>query len=137
MTNLLNLALPIINNIIDATTGIFQVRSCDGETINDIGVPVPSYGEWLGCNGTVQPVKRDRYEALGLDWSKNYINIWGSVIMHTIGDKKQPDQVKWRDRIWNVITINEWNPHNGWVNATAVEDTREREDVEDEDEDED
>ena len=54
MKNLLNLALPIINTVIDASSGNFQFRSMSGEEINDIGVPVPTYGDWIACRGAVQ-----------------------------------------------------------------------------------
>jgi len=124
LINLLEQVLPIINNVIDPMTGVFQFRTLVGQEINEIGIPVPTYGPWYTCHGTVQPVNRSRYEALGLDWSKNYINAWGSVMMHTVGEHEQPDQILWRDRLWLVTAVTEWKPHNGWVNVTAVEDKR-------------
>lgn len=124
MKNLLNLALPLINTVVDASSGEFRFRSMQGEEVNEIGVPVPSYGEWNLCRGSVQPVPRSRYEALGLDWSKNYINAWGSVVMATVTETNQPDQILWRGKLWNVTTITEWNPQDGWMNVTAVEERR-------------
>lgn len=124
MKNLLNLALPLINTVIDASSGNFKVRSMSTETVNDIGVPVPTYGGWSSCQGAVQPIARSRYEALGLDFSKNYINAWGSIVMSTVTETSQPDQILWRGKLWNITTITEWNPQDGWMNVTAVEDQR-------------
>lgn len=124
LVNLLEHALPIINNVIDQTSGTFQFRSQESEEVNEIGNPVASYGPWIPCQGAVQPVQRSRYEALGLDWSKKYINCWGSVLMNTIDKDTQPDQILWRGRLWNVTAVNDWNYHNGWVNVTACEDKR-------------
>lgn len=124
LINLLEEVLPIINNVIDSTTGTFQFRSMLEETVNEIGIPVPTYSEWVTCQGTVQPVNRNRYDALGLDWSKSYINAWGSVRMNTVDDMKQPDQILWRGMLWNVTSVDEWHPHNGWVKVTAVQDKR-------------
>lgn len=131
MTNLLELVLPMISNIIDPSMSVFKFRSLVGETINDIGVKVPTYDyEWSNapsCQGSVQPVQRSRYEALGLDWSKNYIQVWGSVVLKDLGVARQPSQIFWQGRTWNVTALTEWNPHNGWMNCTAAEDKRETE----------
>lgn len=124
MINLLNLALPIIHTVTEKVTGIFKFRSLFEETVNRIGVKVPTYGGWSTCQGEVQPVERSRYEALGLDWSKNYINAWGSVVVSSVTEVKQPDQILWGGKLWNVTSVNEWNPQNGWVNVTAVQDKR-------------
>ena len=122
--NLLEEVLPIINNVIEPTTGTFQFRSMTGETINEIGTPIPSWSEWTTCQGTVQPVNRSRYEALGLDWSKKYVNAWGSCHMTTVDDARQPDQILWRGMLWNVTAVDQWDPHNGWVHVTACQDKR-------------
>lgn len=124
MINLLELALPIIHTVTEAAAGVFSFRSLIGEKKNAIGVKVPTYGGWTAVSGEVQPVQRSRYEALGLDWSKNYINAWGSVIMKSVTEMKQPDQILWNGMLWLVTSVNEWNPQNGWVNVTAVQDKR-------------
>ena len=123
-TNLLELVLPIIYNVVEPQTGVFKFRSMVGESVNEIGVPVPSYSEWVECFGTVQPVNRSRYEALGLDWSKKYINCWGSCHMNTVDANLQPTQVLWQGMLWNVTSVDQWDPHDGWVHVTACQDKR-------------
>lgn len=124
MTNLLELVLPMISNIIDPRESVFKYRCLIGEQRNELGVKIPQYGPWGSIQGSVQPVQRSRYEALGLDFAKNYINVWGSVALLDLGRQKAPDQILWRGKLWNITSLTEWNPHNGWMNCTAVEDKR-------------
>lgn len=122
--NLLEQVLPIIYNIVEPATGIFKFRSMSGEAINEIGIPVPSFSEWGECMGTVQPVNRSRYDALGLDWSKKYVNAWGSITLNTIDKDSQPDQILWQGYLWNVSSVDQWDPHNGWCHVMACQDKR-------------
>lgn len=124
MINLLELAMPIIHTVTEAMGGVFSFRSLTGEEKTRIGTKIPKYGKWNPVQGEVQPVQRSRYSDLGLDFSKNYINAWGSVVMNTVTEMKQPDQILWRGMLWTVTAVNEWNPQNGWVNVTAVQDKR-------------
>ena len=124
MVNLLELVLPVVGNVVDSEQSEFDYRCLEGEEINELGVKVATYGPWAHCKGSVQPVQRSRYEALGLDWAKNYISIWGSIVLTDLSTAKQPSQILWQGSLWNVTALTEWNPHNGWMNCTAVWDRR-------------
>lgn len=124
MFNVLQLALPVINTVIDGGSGVFSVRNMLGEEVNELGVKQASYGKWYECVGAVQYVQRQMYADMGLDFTKNYINAWGTIIIHGNAIQKQPDQVLYDGYVWNVKTVNEWNVHNGWVNVVAVQDKR-------------
>ena len=102
----------------------FYYRLYEGETRNELGVKIPSYGQWLSCRGMVQPVNRSKYEDLGLDFAKNYINVWGTLNLKTVGLQNQPDQILWNSCIWTITAVNEWFQYNNWVNVTAVQDKR-------------
>ena len=118
LPNLLELALGILPPV------EFQHRYFIGEARNEIGVEIHSYSEWKTCVGMVQPVQRSRYQDLGLDFAKNYINVWGSIELHTIGLQDQPDQILWGGHLWNITAVNDWPYYNGWVNVTAAQDKR-------------
>jgi len=124
MINIVDLALPIIHTVTEAMAGIFSFQSLIGEEKTKIGTKIPKYGKWTPVQGEVQPVQRSRYSDLGLDWTKNYINAWGSVVMKGLTEVKQPDRILWNGMLWVVTAVNEWNPQNGWVNVTAVQDKR-------------
>ncbi|MCQ2299917.1 MAG: hypothetical protein MJZ81_07335 [Bacteroidales bacterium] len=116
--NLLETALSLLPSV------NFMHRHFTGSEVDEFGQDAPSYSEWSVCRGMVQPVQRSKYEDLGLDFSKTYINVWGSIPLFTAGVQKQPDQILWNGYIWNVTAVNEWNQYNGWVSVTAVQEKR-------------
>lgn len=124
MINIHELALPVINTVVNGDSGVFAFRYFLGQNINEIGIAVPTYGPWYGIKGNVQYVPRKMYQELGLDFTKVYINAWASVEINDNAMKKQPDQLFWRGFLWNVTSNSEWNLANGWVNVTAVKDKR-------------
>lgn len=124
MININELALPVINTVVNGYSGYFAFRYFLEQTIDELGVAQAKYSPWYGIVGNVQYVPRKIYEELGLDFSKVYINAWGSVEIFDNSMKNQPDQLFWRGYLWNVQSQSEWNWQNGWVNVTAVQDKR-------------
>ena len=124
MMNIHELALPIINTVVNEDSGYFAFRYFLGQEINDLGVGIPTFSKWYGIKGNVQYVPRKMYEELGLEFTKVYINAWASVEINDNAMKSQPDQLFWRGFLWNVTSNSEWNWQNGWVNVTAVKDKR-------------
>lgn len=125
MININELALPVINTVVNGDSGVFAFRYFLGqEDKNGLGIMVPTYGPWYGIRGNVQYVPRKMYQDLGLEFTKVYINAWASVEINDNAMKDQPDQLFWRGYLWNVTSNSEWNLANGWVNVTAVKDKR-------------
>ena len=129
MININELALPVINTVVNGDSGVFAFRYFLKQDINELGNAVPTYGPWYGIRGNVQYVPRKMYSDLGLDFTKVYINAWASVEINDNAMKNQPDQLFWRGFLWNVQSNSEWNWQNGWVNVTAVKDKRYVEDA--------
>lgn len=125
MLNINELALPVINTVVNENSGYFAFRYfLSQDTANELGIMVPTYGPWYGIKGNVQYVPRKMYEELGLEFTKVYINAWASVEIYDNAMQNQPDQLFWRGFLWNVTSNSEWNLANGWVNVTAVKDKR-------------
>ena len=125
MLNINELALPVINTVVNENSGYFAFRYFQSQdTANELGIMVPTYGPWYGIKGNVQYVPRKMYEELGLEFTKVYINAWASVEIYDNAMQNQPDQLFWRGFLWNVTSNSEWNLANGWVNVTAVKDKR-------------
>ena len=124
MMNINELALPVINTVVNGDSGVFAFRYFLKQDINELGNAVPTYSPWYGIRGNVQYVPRKMYSDLGLDFTKVYINAWASVEIYANAMKNQPDQLYWRGYLWNVQSNSEWNWQNGWVNVTAVKDKR-------------
>ena len=131
MININELALPVINSVVNGNSGVFAFRYFLGQEVNELGIAFPTYGPWYGIRGNVQYVPRKMYPDLGLDFTKVYINAWASVEIFDNAMKAQPDQLYWRGYLWNVESEGEWNLANGWVNVTAVKDKRYEEEEED------
>lgn len=136
MMNINELALPVINRVVEGDSGVFAFRYFLGQKVNDFGVMEAKYGEWYGIRGNVQYVPRKMYEDLGLDFTKVYINAWASVVIDDNAMQAQPDQLFWKGYLWNVTSNSEWNWQNGWVNVTAVKDKRYEGDGDDSDQSE-
>ena len=124
MININELALPVLHTVVNSDSGVFAFRYFQGQTIDEYGVAVPTYGPWYGVQGNVQYVQRKMYADLGLDFTKVYINAWASIELNDNAMQKQPDQLFWKGYLWNVQSNSEWNWQDGWVNVTAVKDKR-------------
>lgn len=116
-----------LGNILEAALSVlpavsFRYRAFRKSEVDEFGQKRPEYGEWKVCRGMVQPVNRTAYEDMGLDFSKNYVNAWGSIPLETVSDETSPGQILYNGRLWNITAVNEWNQYNGWTNVTAVQD---------------
>lgn len=114
--NILEAALSLVPAV------VFRYRSFKSDAVDEYGQKRATYSAWVSCRGMVAPVQRSAYEDMGLDFTKNYINAWGSIPLYTVSDHNQPDQILWNGRLWNITAVNEWNQYNGWANVTAVQD---------------
>jgi hypothetical protein len=124
LTNLFEKAMGVLPSV------TFEYRHFVGSVKNDMRVLVPSYADgdneegWVACRGMVQPVQQSAYKDLGLDKSKRNVNAWGSIPLKTVTNQEQPDQIRHEGRVYNIVSVNEWNSYNGWANVTCVEDKR-------------
>ena len=65
---------------------------------------------------------------LGIDISKNVITVYtdSKAMLKTVNGQDMPDQIRYQDKIFNIIKISNWHYMDGWQCLTCVEDTRER-----------
>ena len=126
MINLLNLALPIIRQLVDFQT--FEYRTYVGQTVNEAGISVPKYSAWKTCDGSVQPMDATNGEMFGLDSARDSILVWGSIDFNTLDLYDHCDQVRYDGRIYNCYRVTKWHKANGWNAFACTEDKRERAD---------
>lgn len=109
MGNLLKLALGVIPQV-----EISYVKFL-GNTVSNIGVKVPSYGEGIVINGSVQRVKTEVYEQLGLKMEKNYKAVFVPVDIVGINYQVSPDKFTFYGRNWIVCgDLANWYNYDGW-----------------------
>lgn len=103
----------------------FQYRLASKTVTDEFGQRVNTYGDWINGIGIVQPgivsafggrnVSEKDYKEMGLDISRSTVTIWISdVPLSTVKGRSTPDQIKYDNRIWNVVQASGWNQYNGW-----------------------
>lgn len=124
MVNLLELALPILTNVVPPCE--FEYRTYSKDEIDEMGVVKVRYSGWKKCVGSVQPMQSSMIQLLDLDKSKRSILVWGSVNLNTLDIQDHPDQVRWQGRIFNCVQATDWMQANGWHSIACTEVKTER-----------
>lgn len=128
----------MFGNLLEAALSIipkqtFIYTKYKGVSINDIGIKQIEYEAPVTLEGSVQAVKKDMYEKLGLDWSKRYISIHASAdIRNPDNDQPAPDKIGWNGKEYLVTSATEWHVQDGWNAVIAVENNIEDEEEEEE-----
>lgn len=103
------------------------------ETVNDIGIKVNVYDNGVEYNGSVQAVDSKMYQALGLDFSKKYIQVFSSLNIQNVNNNQEtPDKIIWNNKEYLVVNCSDWYMQDGWTNILAVENNIEEETNEEE-----
>lgn len=114
--DLLNQALTIIPK------QKFTYCKYKSNTINDIGLKVDVYETGVEYEGSVQAVDSKMYQALGLDFSKKYIQIFSSLNIQNVNrGQETPDKIIWNNKEYLVVNCSDWYVQDGWTNIIAVE----------------
>ena len=116
MNNLLASALSIIPRV------PFQVQKFDTEAINDLGYKVPVFSAQIDALGIVEAVDNATYQQLGLEFGKNYIQVWGELEMLGLDKQEIADRIIFNGKTFNVVKSTDWLFYNGWSSVIAVED---------------
>lgn len=116
MNNLLSDALSVIPR------SVFQVKKFSSKTVNERGIVVPVYADPVSVSGIVEAVKNTAYQALGLEFGKNYIMAWAEYSMAGIDTQEVADRIIYNGKTYTVINTTDWLLYNGWTSVIAVED---------------
>lgn len=113
--NLLNTALRVIKS---DTASFLKVN---GRRKNSKGQWVPTYDDPVPIRGSIQSVPRTLYQTLGLDFQKNYINIYSSMSIQDIGRGTSSDRILFNDKTFVALSSNDWIAIDGWNGVMFVE----------------
>jgi len=89
--------------------------------VNDFGVCVPVYDKAVVVKGNIIAPELSLYEAFGLDFAKNYRQIFVSLNVSGNETQAQPDRFIFDDKVWEVVQNNPWYEFNGWNSVLVVE----------------
>lgn len=91
-----------------------------GNTVNEIGLAVPTYAEAIDIKASVQAVGDDLYKDLGLDFQKEYYTVFSNQRMYGINEQAQPDILIFHGSTYMVHRNTHWDEYNGWGYVLVV-----------------
>lgn len=98
----------------------FEYKEFDTEIINEMGIKVPSYKEAIKLKGSIQPIDSSIYTQMGLSLEKEYFKVWTNQTINTLINKKYADIIIYKDFIYSVKSITNWNNYNKWTEILIV-----------------
>lgn len=82
---------------------------------------VPQYAAAVDVMGSIQPIKRSLYEHMGLDFQKNYHNIFVPQCIADIKRASAGDQFIYGCKTFQVLSAESWFQMDGWDQLLCVE----------------
>lgn len=102
----------------------YQFLKYQGETINNLGIAVPSYAEAVTispAHGMAQSPENSLYNQLGLSLDKNYKIFYGAVSIFGNEAQPQPDRFIYDGKVFETVRNTDWFNYDGWCGVLAVE----------------
>lgn len=99
----------------------FQYFKYQGKTINTIGFDEHVFEPPVTLHGSVQAVSNAVYHERGLDFQRQYIEVWVEQDTNGFFRARSSDQIVYNDRRYQIIDENDWFPVDGWDAFLAVE----------------
>lgn len=91
-----------------------------GRDRNAVGQQVSTYSQETR-KGSIQAVPRNLYEQLGLDFQKNYVWFYAVGSTQDVGRDTAGDQFDFGGNKYEVLSLTNWTPIDGWNGALAVQ----------------
>lgn len=113
--NLLNLALTVIA---PATVTYYAYTS---RALNAAGVYITTFAAGVDIVGSVQPVPRQLYADMGLDYTRNYVMLYADTPIGDVTRDRTGDQIGFNGKRWQVESANDWQAIDGWSGVLCVE----------------
>lgn len=98
----------------------YQLKKWLGKVTNDAGFEVDSYAEPVDRSGSVQPVQRSKFQYLGLDFSKIYIQIFDTELIDVLSRTENADQIIWEGGIYKAMPNFDWKKTGDWNSVLCV-----------------
>lgn len=113
-SNLLRRALRIIKPV------EVEYKTFTSRATNAAGLQVSSYAKAIKVKGSVQPVPRDMYEALGLEFSREYVNFYSTQLAQGVTRDRAGDQFTFAGELFEVLSATNWKSIDGWNGVLAI-----------------
>lgn len=114
-SNLLNLAMTVIRK------ETFEFYAYTTRSSNDIGIYQDEYADPVTVTGSVQPVPRDLYAQMGLDFQKNYHTFYTPNSIGDVGRAKAGDKFVFNGSTYQCESTTPWFAMDGWTKCMCVQ----------------
>lgn len=91
-----------------------------GRIKNEARQWVSSFGPAITIQASVQSVPRSRYQNLGLDFNKKYINVFAAIDAIDLQRDSSGDQFAYGGEVYQIEAETSWFLADGWVECLAV-----------------
>lgn len=113
--NLLNMALSVIKK------QTFQYFTWTQRTLQPNGLYTAAYAAGLPVTGSVQPIPRNLYAAMGLDFQKNYRNFFVQRDIFDVKRDVSGDQFCFEGKNFQCVSKTAWYGVDGWDQVLCIE----------------
>lgn len=114
-SNLLKLALTVIGS------QLVQYQSFVSKETNAAGIKVPTYAAVVPLKGSFQPVARQYYNQMGLDFNKEYCNWYDpNATVNDLGRDRKGDRIIFAGKVFEALSSSDWKAVDGWNGTIFV-----------------
>ena len=92
-----------------------------GITKNEAFVEVPAWAAPVNIAGSFQPIDRNLYQTLGLDWTKNYANFYDENTFKDVTRDITGDRLIYAGKTYQIESKQPWFTQDGWEKVLCVE----------------
>lgn len=115
----------MIGNLLTLAMGVtgsqtVQWQRFKSRTTNAAGHKVPVYYDAASLRGSVQPVPQSRYQALGLDFAKEYVTLYTLAGVVGVERDGAGDRIVWNGKTYNAESDTDWTAQAGWRAVLCV-----------------
>jgi hypothetical protein len=90
-------------------------------TTNAAGYDVSDYDTPVGIQGQVQPVNRAVYAQMGLQMSKNYVNLFSEYFIGDLARDRAGDRFTYAGVTYEVMTDSAWKAQQGYSAVMGIQ----------------
>lgn len=98
-----------------------QHRTFVSRAVNAAGDWSSTFATAVSITGSMQPVNKALYQALGLDFAKNYSTLYTSSDVRPVARDREGDLLTFGGRTWQAISDQDWRGVDGWRKILCVE----------------
>lgn len=114
-----------LGNLLALAQGVVGVQPVTwarmtGRAENGAGYTVATYAPAVAIQGTVQPVPQTKYQALGLDFNREYVTLYTPAGVVSVGRDESGDRIMYNGATYKCESSTDWSGQAGWVAVVAV-----------------